>query len=129
MVGLIALIIYQASGIKYCDGLGSMVMGVIIAIMSIALIWGVKDYLSGKSASTEIEKKIRDAALGVKHVKDVLELSTMYMGTKKLLLHMDIGVNKSTTADEIGEIVDVLKKAIKKEVPIVSTIQIEVMPS
>lgn len=129
VIGLIALVTYQVSGIKYCDGLGGMMMGVIIAVTSIVLIWGVKDYLAGKSASAEIEKKIREAALEVKHVKDVLELSTMYMGTKKLLLHIDIEVNKSTTAEGVGEIIGVLKKAIQKEVPIVSTIQVEVIPS
>lgn len=129
VIGLISLIIYQVTDIKYFDGLGSMLMGVIIAITSIVLIWGVKDYLAGKSASAEIEKQIRDAALEIKQVKNILELTTMYMGSKKLLLHIDIEVSKSTTANELGEIVDVLKKRIKKEVPIVSTIQIEVVPS
>ena len=129
VIGLISLIIYQVTGLKYFDGLGSMLMGVIIAITSVVLIWLVKDYLAGKSASAEIEKQIRDAALEIKQVKKVLELATMYTGTEKLLLHMDIEVNKSTTAEELGEIVEALKRRIVKEVPIVSTIQVEVVPS
>ncbi len=53
----------------------------------------------------------------------------MYLGSHKLLLHLDIEVNSSTTAKELGEIVEGLKMRIKREVPIVSMIQIEVVPS
>ena len=63
VVGLISLILYQATGYKGFDGLGGMLMGVIIGVTSIVLIWGVKGYLAGKSTSAEIEKQIRDAVL------------------------------------------------------------------
>src|SRR5687767_4101918 len=43
-MGLISLILFQATGYKGFDGLGGMLMGIIIAILSIVLIWGVKDY-------------------------------------------------------------------------------------
>ncbi len=57
------------------------------------------------------------------------ELATMYIGSQKLLLHLDIEVSRSTTAKELGEIVEVLKERIKEKVPIVSIIQIEVAPA
>ena len=129
VMGLIALILYQATGYKGFDGLGGMLMGVIIAVASISLIWGVKGYLAGKSASPEIVKQIRDAALEFKQVKNVLELATMYIGSQKLVLHLDIEVSRSTPAQELGEIVEVLKERIKEKVPTVSTIQIEVAPA
>jgi cation diffusion facilitator family transporter len=128
-MGLIALILYQGTGYQGFDGLGGMLMGVIIAVASIILISGVKGYLAGKSASPEIEKQIRDAVLESKQVKNVLELATMYLGSHKLLLHLDIEVSRSATAKELGELMEVLKERIKKKVPIASTIQIEVVPS
>lgn len=129
VIGLASLILYQIADLKHFDGLGSMLMGVAIAMSSVALIWGVKEFLTGKRASAEIEERIRSTALGMNRVKHIRELATMYMGTKHLLLHLDIEVAGSTTADEIGEIVAELKKRIEKEVPIVSTLQIEVVPS
>ena len=128
-MGLLSLILFKATGYKGFDGLGGMLMGVIIAVTSIVLIWGVKGYLAGKSASTEIQKQIRDAVLEVKQVENILELSTMYLGSHKLLLHLDIEVSSSSTANELGDLVEVLKERIQKEVPVVSTIQIEVVPS
>jgi divalent metal cation (Fe/Co/Zn/Cd) transporter len=123
------LILFQTTGFKRFDGLGGMLMGILIAVTSIVLIWGVKDYLSGKSASAEVEKQIRSAALEFKQIKSILELKTMYLGSHELLLHLDIEVGNSTTAKELGEIVEVLKERIQKEVPDVSTIQIEAVPS
>jgi cation diffusion facilitator family transporter len=128
-MGLIALILYQATGYKGFDGLGGMLMGVIIAVSSIALMWGVKGYLAGKSASPEIERQIRDASMEFKEVKNVRELATMYIGSQNLLLHLDIEVGGSTAAKELGELVEALKKRIAEKVPIVSSIQIEVAPS
>jgi divalent metal cation (Fe/Co/Zn/Cd) transporter len=75
--------------------------GAIIAIASILLIWGVKGYLAGKSASPEIEKQIRDAVMEIEEVNNIVELATMYLGTHKLLLHLDIEVGSSTTAEEL----------------------------
>jgi divalent metal cation (Fe/Co/Zn/Cd) transporter len=124
-MGLIALLLYQGTGYKGFDGLGGMLMGVIIAVASISL----KGYLAGKSASAEIAKQIRDAVLEFTQVKNVLELATMYIGSQKLLLHLDIEIGRSTTAKELAEIVEALKERIKEKVPTVSTIQIEVAPA
>ncbi len=129
VVGLISLVAYQVSGLSYLDGLGSMLMGAIVSVSSVVLMWGVKDFLAGKGASAEIEQRIRDAVLGLKRVRSILELATLYLGTKKLLLHLDVEVNRSTTATESGEIVDELKQRIRREVPIVTAIQVEVVPS
>ncbi len=129
VTGLISVILYQATGYKGFDGIGGMLMGVVIGISSLFLIGGVRGYLTGKSASPEIEKQIREVALEGKQVKNVVELATMYLGTHKLLLHLDIEVDGSTTAKELGEVVEELKKRIKKEVPVASTIQIEVVPA
>ncbi len=129
LIGMISLILYQVTGLKYLDGLGSMLMGVIVGISSVILIWGVKGYLIGKRASAEIEQQIRNIVLGIKEVKDVVELNTMYVGSEKLLLHLDIEVNKITTAKEIDEIIDLLKEKIKKAFPVVFSIQIETVPS
>ena len=125
LVGMISLVIYEITGFKQFDGIGGMLMGIVIAISSVILIWGVKDFLSGKGASPEIIDKIRNTVLEDIHVKSITELSTLYLGSEKLLLHLDIEVNKSISAKQITEIIDQLKEKIKKEVKIVTNVQIE----
>lgn len=129
IIGLTSLLLYQITGIKQFDGLGGMLMGVFIAVTAIALIWGVKDFLAGKSASPDIMKQIKTSVLEVPQILSILELSTMYMGSQKLMLHLDVEVNKNTTAKEITELTDALKAKIKKEVPVVYSMQIETIAS
>ena len=126
VVGMLAIIIYQLSGNQQFDGIGGMLMGLVIAVFSIILIWGVKDFLAGKGAPPEIIQKIKNTVLQNEQVKSISEISTLYLGSEKLLLHLDIQVNKSMTATTIAELIDNLKEIIKKEVKIVSSIQIEV---
>src|SRR5687767_11707557 len=63
VMGLISLVLYQLAGIKDFDAMGAILIGFVISISSIVLIWGVKDYLVGKTASADIELSIRQAAM------------------------------------------------------------------
>jgi len=124
VLGLISLVLYQVAGIQHFDGIGAMLIGVVIAFSSIVLIWGVKNYLVGKPAPPEIEKQVRQAALQVNQVKEIVEINTMYLGSEKLLIHLDIQLD-ANTGKEIEAVVEKVKERIKKEIPIAYSIQIE----
>jgi cation diffusion facilitator family transporter len=124
IMGLISLVLYQFANIQYFDAVGAILIGVLIAVSSVVLIWGVKDYLTGKTATAETEKSIRKATLKVKEVGKIIELETMYIGSEKLLVHLDINVHLADQED-LEQTVQKIKENIRKEVPIVYSIQIE----
>ena len=101
-------------------------MGVVVAVSSVLLIWGVKDFLAGRGASPETIEKIKSLVLQFDQVKSIQEISTMYLGSEKLLLNLDIEVNKSMTAEKIAEVTSLLKETLKKEVKNLTNIQIEI---
>ena len=129
VMGLISLILYQLAGIKHFDGLGGMLIGVLIAFSSIVLIRGVKNYLIGKSAGLDIEKQIRQAVLQVKQVTEIVDMGTMYLGSERLLIHLDIRIRDAGNVKEIETIVEKVKEHVKKEVPTTYSIQIETKAS
>ena len=129
LIGFVAILTYQLSGIKQLDGIGGMLMGLVMGLFSIILIWGVKDFLAGKGAPPELRKKIKDVVLTFPGVISIREFNTMYIGSEKLLLQLDITVKKTSTIKQTDDLVNELKDAIKKEVPIVTSIQIETIPS
>lgn len=125
VLGLISLVLYQLAGIKHFDAIGAILIGILIAVSSLGLIWGVKDYIIGKTASTDIERSIRQAALEVSQVAGIIEIDTMYIGSAKLLVHID--VNLTHPAGKNAEsIVENIKQHIKRKVPVVYSIQIEI---
>lgn len=124
ILGLIALLLYQLAGIEYFDALGAILIGIVIGVSSIMLIRGVKDYLIGKTASPDTEASIRKLTLEIKEVTGITELHTMYIGSEKLLVHLDITI-KSADKKDLEQVVEKIKEQIRKEVPIVYSIQVE----
>jgi cation diffusion facilitator family transporter len=120
--GMIALVMYQVAGVEYFDAAGAVLIGAIIGVGSLMLIFGVKDYLVGKTASVETEKEIREAALSVEGVEQVIGLDTMYIGSERLMVHLNVAVRDHGDLDGA---VDRIKKGVKKAVPIVYSIQVE----
>ena len=124
LMGLVSLILYQVAGIQHFDGLGAMLIGILIAVSSLVLIWGVKDFLIGKTASPDVEESIRRAVLELKEVTNIIAIDTMYIGSEKLLVHLEIQLPKSNNSDT-DEIVEKIKNNIKKQVSIAYFVQIE----
>ncbi len=124
VLGLISLLLYQFADIAFFDAVGAILIGIFAAISSLLLIWGVKDYLIGKTASTEIQKTIEQATYTINEVKNIISLDTMYIGSEKLLVILDIQIEKGEVKN-LNQIVDSIKEVIKKEVSIAKIIQIE----
>jgi cation diffusion facilitator family transporter len=124
VIGLISLLLYQFAGVQFFDAIGAILIGVFAGISSLLLIKGVKDYLIGKTASVEIEQHIKKATLTVSQVVGISSINTMYIGSEKLLVLLDVHVKKGENED-MNKIVNSIKHVVKKAVPIIYTIQIE----
>jgi divalent metal cation (Fe/Co/Zn/Cd) transporter len=88
--GLMALGLYVITGRAEFDGLGSIMIGVATAVLAAMLISSVKDLLVGRSATNDIEVRIREAALEISEVQRVLDLRTMYLGSERLLVNLEV---------------------------------------
>jgi len=125
LLGILALLVYALTGDYRFDGLGAMVIGVVLAIFSYFLILGIRDLMIGKSASLETEERIRQATRKIKEVSEVLDLKTMHIGSERLLVNMEVNLESGITTREIEKIMDKIKAQVEKEVPSVKHIQVE----
>ncbi|MEK9175956.1 MAG: cation diffusion facilitator family transporter [Patescibacteria group bacterium] len=125
LLGIIALVIYVATGDHRLDGLGAMAIGIALAISSIFLLLGIRDLLIGKSASLATEEKIKKAAMKIPEVEGVLDLKTLHVGSEKLLVNLEVHMVNNLSTDELEELIDKIKENIKLEVPSVKYLQVE----
>lgn len=125
VIGLLALLTYVITGNHALDGIGAITMGIVVGIGAVFLIAGIRDLLVGKSASSEVEGRIKKAALSVEEVDDVLDLKTLHMGPERLLVNLDVHMNATLTTRQLEKLIDKIKAQIKKEVPAVKYIQVE----
>lgn len=125
LVGVIALGIYFLTGDIRYDGLGAMIIGIVLAIFSIFLVLGIRELFIGKRASEETEEKIVKAAEEVSGVEEVLGIKTLHIGSERLLVNLDVHMQSRLSTRELEKIMDEIKERIRKEVPSVKHIQVE----
>ncbi|MCL5784321.1 MAG: cation diffusion facilitator family transporter [Patescibacteria group bacterium] len=124
--GFAALMFYQITGDLLFDGLGAIAIGGLLMVFGVILLITIKELIIGQSASLETEIKIRKATLLQPEVKSVLGLKTLHIGSEKLLVNAEVNLKSNLTTREIEGIMDRIKKDIKREVPQVKHIQVEV---
>lgn len=125
LVGFMALAAYELTGYSAFDGIGSIIIGLATAVLAAMLISAVKDLLVGRSATTDIELAIRKAALEVDGVDRVLDLRTMYLGSERLLVNLEVHLRGGLETRQIEQLIDEIKRHIKRRAPIVHHIQVE----
>ena len=125
LFGLVALVTFSYSGNFKYDGLGAMAIGLMIAVLAFLLIFELKTFIAGKSTSPDVISKIEELVLHSKNIKSVSDIRTLHQGSDKFLLNLDILVNDSLDAGEIGDVIENLKNQLKDLLPNISYIQIE----
>lgn len=125
LLGAVSLLIYVLTGDRRFDGLGAMVIGIVLAIFSFFLVLGIRDLLIGKSASEETEFKIKKATMEIDEVDDILDIKTLHIGSEKLLVNLFVHMNARLSAKQIEKLTDKIKDRIQAEVPSAKYIQVE----
>lgn len=125
LLGIIALLVYKITGDYRYDGLGAIMIGIVLAIFAVILLLGVIDLIVGRSASVEVEDRIKAAALKVNHVHKILGLKTLHIGSERLLVNLDVHLHHNLNTFEIERLVEKIKEKIKEEIPQVKHIQVE----
>lgn len=125
-LGLLALGLYGLTGNFRYDGLGAMVVGATSGVFALLLIYEVKSMITGRSASAEVEAKVKDAVEEVKGVIKVLDLRTMMLGNEDVLVNVEVHVAGGLTTSEIEVLMDTIKRDARRAVGNIRHIQVEV---
>lgn len=112
-------------GGAYWDGLASMVIGVVLAIVAFALARSSRGLLLGESATPKSVERIRQAILSHPNVVEVVELLTMHLAPKQILINAHINLRDELATDDIEQTIAEIEQAIKRAEPKVHMIFLE----
>lgn len=126
VLGLVALLAYAMTGNARFDGLGSMAIGLSMMIASTYLIRDVRSLIVGRAVDEQSAGIIIGAAKSVPGVEDVLDLRTMYLGSGKILVIIEVHVEDELTTEKIEALTDAVKNSIQRNIPEAQHIQVEV---
>jgi cation diffusion facilitator family transporter len=125
-LGFIAIVVFALTGNERLDGLGGMLIGTLMMVASAVLVWDVRDLIVGRAVEPLLAEKIIVTAKSVPGVRDVLDLSTMYLGSNRLLVIIEVHVEGGMDSNDIEVITDKVKQLVHDAVPQARHVQVEV---
>jgi len=109
----------------YWDGIASMAIGVVLAIVAFVLARSSRGLLLGESATPKSVAAITAAVTSHPNVNSVVELLTMHLAPKQILINAHIHLKDDMTNTEIVETIREIETNIKKAEPKVDMIFLE----
>ncbi|GAA3122651.1 cation diffusion facilitator family transporter [Streptosporangium carneum] len=125
VLALIGVTLAVVTGNGVWDGVGTMAIGVLLAVIAIILAIETKSLLIGESAGPEVETQIIDALESAPEVARVIHMRTLHLGPEEILVAAKIAVNHDDTAAEVARGIDEAEQRIRSAVPMARVIYLE----
>ncbi|GAA3444338.1 cation diffusion facilitator family transporter [Planomonospora venezuelensis] len=107
------------------DGIGTLMIGVLLAVIAVILAVETKSLLIGEGAGPEVEKQIRTALEGSPEVNKVIHMRTLHLGPEEILVAAKIAVPHDDTAAEVARGIDEAERRVREAVPEARVIYLE----
>ncbi|MDZ8031211.1 cation diffusion facilitator family transporter [Nostoc sp. DedSLP04] len=124
-VALIGIFLGHLFNNVYLDGIASIIIGIILAIVAVVLARESKGLLVGESADPQTIANIRSLSKTEPGVQEVIRVLTMQLAPKEVLLNLEIQFSKNLTGEEIALTVENLEASIRQKHPEIKQIFIE----
>jgi cation diffusion facilitator family transporter len=112
-----ALGLASTTGDPRWDGIGTLVIGLILVSVAAFLAVEIKSLLVGEAADPEIESAARAIAKEHRHLKEVLEVITMQQGPGEVMVSLKVRFCSELTGDQICEVINEFEAALRKRCP------------
>ncbi len=125
IVAMVAIALGQALDMPVLDGVGSVVIGCILAATAIFLIWETKPLLIGEAADPEVEASVRQVIARQSGIQRTNEVLSMHLGPDDILLNLSVDFKDSEDSGDVERAITDMEAQIKRAQPKVRRIFIE----
>jgi cation diffusion facilitator family transporter len=119
---------YQVGGAgvgAYWDGVASIAIGLVLSVVAFALARTSRGLLLGEAASPKVLQAIKLAIESHPNVKCVIELLTMHLAPKQILINAHISLRDGLVTDEVERTIEEIEGLIKRAEPKVEMMFLE----
>ncbi len=109
----------------YWDGVASILIGLVLSVVAFVLARTSRGLLLGEAASRESVKAIAEAIESHPNVIKLVELLTMHLAPKQILINAHINLRDDLVTGEIVQTIEDVEALIKKAEPKVEMIFLE----
>jgi cation diffusion facilitator family transporter len=112
-------------GGAYWDGIASISIGVVLAVVAFVLARSSRGLLLGEAATEKVRERIRQAILEHPNVCGVIELLTMHLAPKQILINAHVNFRDELETNDIEQTINEIEQNIKRAEPMVDMIFLE----
>jgi cation diffusion facilitator family transporter len=125
-IAFFAVLISHLTGQAFWDPVGSIMIGVLLAAVAVALARITHSLLIGASADPEDQGHALVLTEGVEGVEKVTQILTFHVGPEVAILAMKIAFEKEMKAPAIEDCINEIERRVRAELPLMRKIFIEV---
>ncbi len=129
MLGLITaftgIALGQALHMPVLDGVASVVIGILLALVAVILSIECKGLLIGESARSSTVQGIRALVAACDGIDGINEILTMHLGPKDILATLSLDFSPQLSSDDVESLITAMESQIKNAYPDVTRIFIE----
>jgi cation diffusion facilitator family transporter len=107
------------------DGIGTILIGLLLVLVAIILGIETKSLLVGEGATDEDLAKIENAITSSPEVEHLVHLKTMYLGPDEMLVGAKITLPAVTTLTDVALAINTVEARIREAVPLARVIYLE----
>ena len=125
LIAFFAVLLGHLTGWVYFDGIGSVLIGILLVSVSFFFAAECKALLVGEGLLTEDVDKIQQILDQEPRVAVYRRPLSLYFGPSEVLVNLDVHFIDDLTSDQIEETIDRIETQIRKAIPSVNRIYIE----
>jgi cation diffusion facilitator family transporter len=107
------------------DGIGTVLIGLLLVAVAVVLATETKSLLIGESATHEDVAKIEAAIVDGHDIERIIHMKTLHLGPEELLVAVKVGVPVAAHAIDVANAINAAERRIRAAVPIAQVIYIE----
>ena len=128
-IALAGVFAEDMTGNPLFDGLASIIIGVILALVAFVISYETKSLLIGEGLEKEDLKKVRKAIKSVEEVTECYEILTMYLAPEEVLVNCQVNLVDALDTDGVERVIDRIEVVIAEALPQAGKIFIEIEDS
>lgn len=122
---LIAVVLAEVTGEPRWDGVGTLVIGVLLGIIAIVLAIEMKSLLIGESATAENRERLRAVLDDSPEIDRVVDLRTQHLGPEELLVAAEVDFADRLSGDQMPAAIAAVEARLRAAVPTATHVYLE----
>jgi len=122
---LILIFLQYITGILIFDGIGSIIIGLILCTVALFLGNEIRSLLIGESADPKLIKKISTLFENEESINRLIFVKSLQLGPEDILISVKAEFNQRLTSMEIANLINGIEREIRQKYPDVKKIFIE----